>query len=105
MFLEATNYFLYYKLFIGKMKFVKNMHLEDGKYLLTIERSPYLLNKSVQTVYKYFIDGDLVITYYTNGWNTNLYPVYHMSNLEDDARIWTKEKLDLLLSKYLPGNH
>lgn len=63
---------------------------------LTIKRRPYILNGTIQPVYKYYLDGVLVLTYYTNGKNTNLYPVYHK------LETWPKEKLDVILARYLP---
>lgn len=96
-----------------KMKFVKNIlidnttiehtlanlplaNLQPAKFLLTVERKPYFLNNTIQSVYKYFIDGLLVITYYTNGRDCVLNPVYHALDQ------WPKEKLDFVLAKYLP---
>jgi hypothetical protein len=95
------------------MKLVKNIHIDNitnghqlanlqlanlppANFLLTVEHNPYFLNNTIQAVYKYFIDGLLVITYYTNGRDCVLNPVYHA--LEQ----WSKEKLDSLLAKYLP---
>jgi hypothetical protein len=64
--------------------------------LVSIKRRAYILDGSIQAVYKYWIDGMLVLTFYTNGHTTNLYPVYHKLD------IWPKQKLDDLLAGMLP---
>ena len=63
---------------------------------VSIERHAFILNGMIQVVYKYWIDGMLVITYYTNGLTVNLNPVYHKLD------IWPKTKLDSLLVDVLP---
>jgi hypothetical protein len=64
--------------------------------LVSIESRAYILDGTIQPVYKYVIDRILVLTYYSNGWDRELYPVYHA------LEIWPKEKLDELLSGLLP---
>lgn len=61
-------------------------------FLITIEQRPFILDGNIQPVYRYFIDGILVLTYYTNGQTENLYPVYH------ELGIWPKAKIDELLA-------
>jgi hypothetical protein len=68
----------------------------NANITVVIEREPYVLNNKIQSVYKYFVNDMLVITYYTNGCDTELYPVYH------DTELWPKEKLEKLLDGYLP---
>jgi len=65
---------------------------------LSIERRAYSLDGRIQPVYKYWIDDMLVLTFYTNGQTTNLYPVYH------ELDIWPKKILDSLLEGMLPLN-
>lgn len=75
-----------------------NLPLEFTDITVIIEREPFVLDKTIQTVYKYMINDMLVITYYTNGIDTQLFPVYH------NSEIWPKEKLEKLLERYLPKN-
>ena len=49
----------------------------DNPFTITIEMRPYILNGTIQAVYRYHVNGQHVLTYYTNGRNTKLYPVYH----------------------------
>ena len=76
------------------MHFIRTLAIQDKS--VSIERYAYILNGNIQSVYKYFIDGMLVLTFYTNGQTTNLYPVYH------ELDIWPKRKLDNLLAGFLP---
>jgi hypothetical protein len=64
--------------------------------IVSIEQRGYILDGKIQSVYKYWIDGILVLTFYTNGHTTNLYPVYH------ELDIWSKHKIDTLLTDMLP---
>lgn len=65
-------------------------------YNITIEQNPFILNGSIQAVYKYYIDDKEILIYYTNGLDTNLYPVYY------DIVNFPKTILDVLLKNYLP---
>lgn len=76
------------------MHFIRTLAIQDKS--VSIERYAYILDGNVQAVYKYFIDGMLVLTFYTHGQTTNLYPVYH------ELDIWPKRKLDNLLLGFLP---
>jgi len=76
------------------MHFIRTLAIQDKS--VSIERRAYILDGNIQAVYKYFIDGMLVLTFYTNGQTTNLYPVYH------ELDIWPKRKLDNLLAGLLP---
>lgn len=76
------------------MHFIRTLVIQDK--LVSIKRRAYILDGSIQAVYKYWIDGMLVLTFYTNGHTTNLYPVYQKLD------IWPKQKLDNLLANILP---
>lgn len=76
------------------MHSIKKLIIEDK--IISIESRAYILNGNIQTVYKYFINNILVLTFYTNGKTTQLYPIYNEIN------IWPKKKLDALLSEFLP---
>jgi len=76
------------------MHFIRTLNIEDKS--VSIERRAYILDGMMQAVYKYFIDGMLVLTFYTNGCTKNLYPVYH------ELDIWPKKTLDDLLADILP---
>lgn len=76
------------------MIFSKTLVRQDKK--ISIERRAFILDGRIQPVYKYLIDDMLVLTYYTNGQTTVLYPVYH------ELDIWSKKKLDDLLEGILP---
>jgi hypothetical protein len=76
------------------MHFIRTLVIQDK--LVSIERRAYILDGSIQAVYKYWIDDMLVLTFFTNGQTTNLYPVYHKLD------IWPKQKLDDLLAGMLP---
>jgi hypothetical protein len=75
---------------------INNSFANSTNITVIIEREPYVLNNTIQSVYKYLVNDMLVVTYYTNGYNTELYPVYH------DNELWPKEKLEKLLDGYLP---
>lgn len=86
-------------------KKVHTLEYNSKKYVITIEKRPYILNKTIQPVYKYYIDNSEVLTYYTNGANVanvanvankTLYPVYH------NQETYSKDILDTLLSTLLP---
>lgn len=77
-------------------KKVHTLEYNSKEYIITIEKKPYILNKTIQPVYKYYIDDKEVLTYYTNGANKTLYPVYH--NREN----YSKDILDTLLATLLP---
>jgi len=83
----------------------KNHILEHNNktYIITIEKKPYILDNTIQPVYKYYIDNVEVLTYYTNGaTDANkkltliLYPVYH------NQEHYSKDILDALLATLLP---
>ena len=76
------------------MHFSKSLIRQDKK--ISIERRAFILDGRIQPVYKYFIDDMLVLTFYTNGYTTILYPVYH------ELDIWPKTKLDELLEGIIP---
>lgn len=76
------------------MYFSKSLVIQDKT--ISIERQAFILDGNIQPVYKYFIDGMLVLTFYTNGYTTILYPVYH------ELDIWPKNKLNDLLKGILP---
>lgn len=75
------------------MIFSKTLLRQDKK--ISIERRAFILDGRIQPVYKYLIDDMLVLTYYTNGHTTDLYPVYH------ELDVWSKKKLDDLLEGIL----
>jgi len=77
------------------MHFIRTLAIQDKS--VSIERRAYILNGRMQAVYKYFIDSMLVLTFYTNGHTTTLYPVYH------ELDIWSKQNLDNLLADILPA--
>ena len=77
-------------------KKVHTLEYNNQKYIITIEKKPYILNKTIQSVYKYYIDDKEVLTYYTNGYDNLLYPVY---NNKDN---YPKDILDTLLYNLLP---
>lgn len=76
------------------MHFISTLAIQDKT--VSIERRAYILDGRIQAVYNYSIDGMLVLTFYTNGRTTNLYPVYH------ELDIWPKKTLDNLLADILP---
>ena len=76
-------------------KKVHTLEYNNQKYIITIEKKPYILNKTIQPVYKYYIDDKEVLTYYTNGCDNLLYPVY-------DKYKYSKDILDTLLHNLLP---
>ena len=65
-------------------KKVHTLEYNSKEYIITIEKKPYILNKTIQPVYKYYIDDKEVLTYYTNGYNTTLYPLYNTVNYPKD---------------------
>lgn len=77
-----------------------NVIYNNKKYDILIEKKPYLLNNTVQPVYKYYYFEDDIIkellTYYTNGSDKTLFPVYH------DIINYPKHILDILLKNLLP---
>ena len=77
-------------------KKVHTLEYNNQKYIITIEKKPYILNKTIQSVYKYYIDDKEVLTYYTNGCDNSLYPVYK------DKDKYSKDILDTLLHNLLP---
>ena len=81
---------------IARMKFTKIIKLENITGNLRIERYAYILDSTIQPVYKYIINNKCICTYYTNGGDYKLYPVYH------DLENWPKEKIEMLLERYLP---
>jgi len=76
------------------MHSIRTLVIQDKT--VSIERRAYILDGKIQAVYKYCIDGVIVITFYTNGRTKNLYPVYH------ELDMWPKKKLDSLLVGMLP---
>ena len=76
-------------------KKVHTLEYNSKKYIITIEKKPYILNKTNQPVYKYYIDDKEVLTYYTNGCDNKLFPVYNKEN-------YPKDILDTLLHNLLP---
>ena len=87
------------KLFAMSSKKVHTLEYNSKEYIITIEKKPYILDKTIQPVYKYYIDDTEVLTYYTNGAtgaNKTLYPVYH--NQEN----YSKDILDALLATLIP---
>lgn len=66
--------------------------------IVSIEKKSFILDGRIQPVYKYYIDGMLVLTFYTNGFTKILYPVYYKLD------IWSKKKLDDLLEGILPSS-
>ena len=76
------------------MHSIRTLAIKDKS--VSIERRAYILDGRIQAVYKYSIDDMLVLTFYTNGHTTNLYPVYHALD------IWSKKNLDDLLADILP---
>lgn len=79
-------------------KKVHTLEYNNQKYIITIEKKPYILNKTIQSVYKYYIDDNEVLTYYTNGCDNLLYPVYN----DNDKDKYSKDILDTLLHNLLP---
>jgi hypothetical protein len=79
-------------------KKVHTLEYNNRKYILTIEKKPYILDKTIQPVYRYYIDDKEVLTYYTNGSNKILYPVYN----DNDNETYNKDMLDTLLVNLLP---
>jgi hypothetical protein len=79
------------------MRSIKKVKIQD--LLVSVEQYAYILNGKTQSVYKYFIDDILVLTYYTNGQSTILYPVYYKLDT------WPKIKIDNLLASILPDNN
>jgi hypothetical protein len=83
-----------------------NMHniiYNNKKYVIMIEKDPYILDKTIQPVYKYYssVEEDdhyfsEILTYYTNGCDKTLFPVYH------DLINYPKHILDILLKNLLP---
>lgn len=89
--------------FITKLKLpvhdADSVFIEPKIVSVTIVHNPYILDntiQTIQTVYKYFIDDMLVITYYTNGKDALFFPIYH------ELEKWPKEKLDRMLEQHLP---
>jgi hypothetical protein len=76
------------------MHSIRTLAIQDKS--VSIEQHPYILDGKIQAVYKYLIDGMLVLTFYTNGQTGKLYPVYH------ELDIWPKRKLNNLLAGILP---
>ena len=76
------------------MHSIRTLSIQDKS--VSIEQRPYILDGKIQAVYKYFIDGMLVLTFYTNGQTAKLYPVYH------ELDMWPKRKLNNLLAGILP---
>jgi hypothetical protein len=51
---------------------------ETGQtYKIRIEKYPYILNCKIQKVYCYYHNDKPILTYYTNGHNTQLFKVFH----------------------------
>jgi len=76
-----------------------NLEHNNKTYNITIEKKPYILDNTIQPVYKYYIDNVEVLTHYTNGAtcsNKTLYPVYH------NQEHYSKDILDTLLATLLP---
>jgi hypothetical protein len=84
-------------------KKVHTLEYNSKEYIITIEKKPYILDNTIQPVYKYYIDDTEVLTYYTNGvtgankkLTLTLYPVYH------NQEHYSKDILDALLATLLP---
>jgi len=83
-------------------KKVHTLEYNNKKYILTIEKKPYILDKTIQPVYIYYVDDKKVLTYYTNGSNKILYPVYNDNDNANDNENYNKDILDTLLVNMLP---
>jgi len=81
---------------------------DDKEYVIIIEKKPYVLNNTIQPVYKYYhFSNELnsnsnsnttkeILTYYTNGCDKVLFPVYY------DLKNYPRTILDILLKNLLP---